>query len=79
MLDGLNNEYVGQMIINDENNGKEISIELPEKFIIKGNNAVALESDLWSPSDYGSADTRQLGLAISKIEFTVSDVENQNE
>ena len=75
----VNDEYVGQMTINDENNGKEISIEIPEKFIIKGNNVVTLESDLWSPSDYGRADKRQLGLAISKIEFTASDAEKQNE
>jgi len=75
----VNDKYIGQMVINEDNNGEEISIKIPVSFIQKGKNYIVLESDLWSPSDYGANDTRQLGFAISSIEFIVSDVEIQNE
>lgn len=33
-------------------------------------NAITIESDTWSPSDYGGADTRKLGIAVTKVEVS---------
>lgn len=69
----LNNVEVGLLEINSENNGNEIYLSISNKFINQGSNLLRIESNLWSPSQYGSNDERMLGIAIQSIAFIAQD------
>ncbi len=66
----INDLEFGKITIDSSNNGNEISVKLPEEYINKGENMLYLKSEMWSPSEYGSADTRDLGMSLQKIIFS---------
>lgn len=65
----VNNEYIDEIVIDKNNNGHPIQLLLEEKYIQKGENIIEFRSELWSPSEYGSEDKRNLGLAIKSLKF----------
>lgn len=54
-----------------KNSAKQIVLSVPSKYWNKGvsKNTVTIKSEVWQPSEYGSTDTRYLGIAMEKIEF----------
>lgn len=67
----INNNLLGELNISSESNTDIYSFNVPKEYMTDGSNTVSISCDqLWSPSEFGSADTRQLGLNIEKIYFT---------
>ena len=65
----MNDSYVGNVQINQENNGKSLDIYIPEDIMLQGVNNLVIKSGLWSPSEYGSDDGRKLGFPLKSINF----------
>lgn len=65
----INNQRIGTSVIDTENNGKKIDINIPARYLIDGRNILNIKMKLWSPSEYGSMDPRQLGIPLRTIEF----------
>ena len=65
----INNQRIGTSVIDTENNGKKIDINIPARYLIDGRNVLNIKMKLWSPSEYGSMDPRQLGIPLRTIEF----------
>ncbi len=47
----------------------EIEYIIPKDILNEGENEITLESKLWSPKDFGSNDTRNLGFSLRELEF----------
>lgn len=65
----FNDVYIDTMVINKDNNGKDITFCIPKELITKKRNIVSFESELWSPSDFGQNDGRRVGFAFESLEF----------
>ena len=65
----MNDTYVGDLVLNAENNGDVLTIEIPEGLTVKGRNELRLICETWSPADYGSGDTRELCLPVRAFIF----------
>lgn len=65
------NDYLaGSYQLSEETNEKSFSMEIPEEWIEEGNNYVTFKmNEMWSPQEFGSEDTRQLGFSLSKVLF----------
>lgn len=61
----VNDNYCTTLSINKHNNGDELCFYIPEELIRGGLEVVTFKSKLWSPTEYGSEDGRQLGFAFS--------------
>ena len=48
---------------------RAFSFDIDDGFLVVGENTISFSSALWSPANYGSTDTRMLGIAIDKIVF----------
>lgn len=71
----VNGEYVETLTVNRENNGGELQFSVTEDMLYDGWNKVTFESRLWSPTDYGSKDSRKMGFAFESMIFTEVDNE----
>lgn len=65
----LNGTHLDTLTIDSDNNGGTLQFTVPASEIMEGENTFSFESNLWSPADYGSADTRQLGFSFSGLSF----------
>lgn len=66
----INGEYVDKVLIDD--NSKEIAIQINDLSVLEGNgiDEIVLKADkVWSPSEYGSGDTSNYVINISRIRF----------
>lgn len=46
---------------------------VPAQLLVEGENVITLQTDLWSPSQYGSIDQRRMGVSIRGINFVPVD------
>lgn len=65
----VNGVLVGTLSLSNDTNGTELGINISKEFLVEGENIISLQSELWSPSDYGSEDSRNLGFSIKSITF----------
>lgn len=65
----VNDEYLTTLTINGYNNGRKLYFDIPKKMLAKKRNVISFESELWSPSDYGLNDSRQIGFSFATMEF----------
>lgn len=65
----INDNLLENIQINKENNGEIVQINIPEEYVVQGENIVTFKSELWSPSDYGGEDTRKLGFSLKSAQF----------
>jgi len=67
----MNNHYIGTITYekDTDNAFKKFIIHIPSNYIYEGINHLSFKSQLWSPSEYGSKDTRSLGISLSEIKF----------
>lgn len=63
----VNDILCDEVVVNKKNNGKILELLVPQSSVKQGKNIVYLESETWSPSSYGSADLRKMGISIDKI------------
>jgi len=63
----VNGRHIADMTIDSSNNGQDISFEVPSEVISGGTEVISVVTDLWSPADYGSPDTRRLGFSTSGL------------
>ncbi|RKD32274.1 hypothetical protein [Thermohalobacter berrensis] len=63
----INDILCDEVVVDKESNGKVLELYVPKSAVRKGRNIMYLESETWSPSNYGSADARELGISIDKI------------
>ena len=49
----------------------EFTVEIDRALLMDGiqNNMITFVSEVWTPADYGSADTRYLGIPIKEVTF----------
>lgn len=77
----VDGKYEVTVYINDESSGiftimlypgqREFSFDIDARNTCSGENVIYISSQLWSPSDYGASDTRELGISIDKLILTV--------
>lgn len=65
----VNGTVVGTLSLSNNTNGTELGVNIPKEVLTEGENIISLQSKLWSPSDYGSDDSRNLGFSVKSIEF----------
>lgn len=66
----VNDEYITEILITEEQDQMEISFTLDEKYIQTGRNRIDFYAEkLWSPSEYGVEDNRELGISVSEVLF----------
>lgn len=65
----VNGILVGTVKINKDNADKPLVFKIDRNIMLNMQNTVSFKSDLWSPSEFGSEDERQLGFSISSINF----------
>ena len=67
----VNGQICGTFELLPDKSLGEVSVIVDKTILKKGIslNQITIESDTWSPSEYGAADNRTLGIAIDKIEF----------
>ncbi len=66
----INGEYIDEVFIND--NSKEIAFQINDLSVLERNgiDEIVLKADkVWSPSEYGSGDTSNYVINISRIRF----------
>jgi len=64
----MNGNYIGTKS-GDDLTAQTISLNIPQKYVIDGANEFEIKYNTWSPTEYGSSDTRQLGISLAKIEL----------
>lgn len=65
----INDKLIKNIVIDEQNNGKSISLFIDKQYIQDGKNIIEFRSELWRPSEYGSADPRSFGISLKVIEF----------
>jgi len=66
----INDRYFGDITLTGNETSDLYQFNIPETYIRDGTNTVSIKcEELWSPTDYGSQDTRNLGLCIERIIF----------
>jgi len=66
----FNDNKIGVIDLIEPDDDGIYCLVLPQEFTKHGSNILHFETDrLWSPSEYGSADTRQLGFSLESVEF----------
>lgn len=65
----MNDQLVGKQELSLETNGVELSFTIDRNVLVDGKNELRLVCDLWSPSEYGAADQRELGMSFSQAMF----------
>jgi len=63
----LNDNYLGSFTVEADKTDQIFEFQVDEDSIDIGENVITFESNLWSPSDYGSEDDRELGFSIKKV------------
>lgn len=67
----INDIYLGDIVIPLDNHADDYQFDIPKEYMENGSNIISIYCEkLWSPSDYGSADTRSLGIFIQRIKLT---------
>lgn len=65
----INGEPVGSDKITPENNGADITFEVPEELIEDGDNIIGFETDMWNASDVNPQDNRRVGIPFAAVVF----------
>lgn len=65
----INEQYVANIEYSKENVDDDYSVVIPKELVKDGYNEIVFECDLWSPSEYGSADLSNYGFSIRGIRF----------
>lgn len=66
----INDIYLGELIISSDDSSDLYYFDIAEGNMMNGNNTVSIKCDqLWSPSEYGSQDSRMLGICVESISF----------
>lgn len=65
----VNGISAGTISINKKNNGRVFELLIKKDLLKEGINTLCLSVPEWSPSEYGSSDTRKLGISVRKIEL----------
>ena len=63
----INDGFKTVITINEENNGKDLTFDVPADAICDGMNKVTMTTSMWSPTDYGAPDARRLGFSCRGI------------
>lgn len=63
----VNDVHIADISVTGANNGKDITFDVPDKVITDGTANICIQTELWSPADYGSPDRRKLGFSTSGI------------
>lgn len=66
----VNDEAVGTVTVDADNNGGTLSLDIPVSVLKEGQNIVTLRCALWDASQILAADTRQLGFPLASLTFT---------
>lgn len=65
----MNDNYIGEMVLDRDRNSCTQIFSVSKEYIRENENLLSFYSELWSPADYGKADTRKLGFALSSVSF----------
>lgn len=65
----VNGKMVEHKVLGMEERGEELDFYLPAAYVNHYKNQITLKCTSWSPSQFGSPDSRKLGLGIEKIVF----------
>ena len=65
----VNGQNVGQLLVDDETNGKSFSLDVPAELLSEGVNLVTLECELWEASRVSAGDVRLLGFPLKSLVF----------
>jgi hypothetical protein len=63
----LNKKLISTFKIKDSKSSSSTTVFLPHNVVNEGKNLLTIQTGTWSPSSYGSKDSRQLGISINKI------------
>lgn len=61
---------VGTVIVNAENNGGALTVDIPKEIVQGGQNIITLHCALWDAGEIQPGDTRQLGFPLESLTFT---------
>ncbi len=70
----VNDDFKTTVTITGENNGKDLTFEVPEDAVKDGMNTVTMTTSMWSPTDYGAPDSRRLGFSCRGIRAVIKNV-----
>lgn len=65
----FNDIHIIDYILNLENMQDDIIVTIPAEVVRNGKNELVIKSDSWSPMEYGSSDSRQLGVNLKSVNF----------
>lgn len=66
----INDNYLGNITITSDRWGGAYQFVIPKEYVRNGSNILSINCEqLWSPSDYGSSDSRILGIFVEHIGF----------
>lgn len=70
----INGIHIGDIVVTANGEGGSYQFEIPKKYLFDGANTITINcKQLWSPSDYGSKDSRKLGVFVKRVVFTPAD------
>lgn len=73
----LNKNYLTTLVVDRENNGKELCFKISKEQMNQGKNVFTFKSQMWSPKEYGAKDERKLGFAFHKMIFENEQFQNE--
>ena len=63
----VNDTFLKSILIDENNNGEDLSFDIPQNYILDGNNIFTIKCATWSPQDYGLNDSREIGFAFQEL------------
>lgn len=70
----INDNYLGDITITPDSQGGAYQFAIPKEYMCNGSNTLSFNCEqLWSPSNYGSSDSRILGIFVEHIKFVPVD------
>ena len=63
----FNHQLIGQITIDSSKSNQKSILFIPKNLVNEGRNILNVKTDVWSPNQYGSSDSRKLGISIRKI------------
>ena len=67
----VNDRFADSYVITEDNIGSDLVFKVSGEMLEEGINHISLISEPWSPQEFGSPDSRILGIAVGQILFEI--------
>lgn len=74
----VNDKYADSFLLTKSNMNDSINISISRELLLEsGVNTICFRGETWSPSEYGSGDTRELLFSIRRIDFQPIEIDTE--